>query len=79
VHPGVFDVGIPQDIRPCGDDVFEDKCGIKLSGTDFGEEGNLVLSYMKGVDGAVEFYRCNFGENALDFAYRQCRRSLCPK
>lgn len=52
--------------------VFEDKCGIKFSGTDFGEQGEVAFSYMKGLDGAVEFYRCNFGENALDFAYMDC-------
>lgn len=52
--------------------VFEDKCGITFTGVDFGEEGELTFSYMKGLDGAVEFYRCNFGEKALDFAYMDC-------
>lgn len=54
--------------------VFEDKCGMKFSGTDFGEEGEVTFSYMKGLDGSVDFYRCNFGENALDFAYMNCPR-----
>lgn len=52
--------------------VFEGKCDIIFTGVDFGEEGELTFSYMKGLDGAVEFYRCNFGENALDFAYTDC-------
>ena len=52
--------------------VFEDKCDITFTGVDFGEEGELTFSYMKGLDGAVEFYQCDFGENALDFAYMDC-------
>lgn len=52
--------------------VFEDRCNIRFLGTDFGEEGELTFGYMKGIDGTIEFYRCNFGEKALDFAYIDC-------
>ena len=52
--------------------VFEDKCNITFTGVDFGEEGELTFSYMKGLNGAAEFYRCDFGEKALDFAYMDC-------
>lgn len=43
-----------------------------FSETDFGEEGKVDFNYMKGMNGKVEFYQCNFGEKALSFAYMDC-------
>lgn len=45
---------------------------VHFIGTDFGTEGELFFSYMSGLQGMVEFYRCTFGENLLDFAYMNC-------
>lgn len=52
--------------------VFEDKCGMQFTGTDFGEAGEVTFNYMEGLNGSVDFYRCNFGENELNFAYMNC-------
>ncbi len=48
------------------------KCEVVFSGTDFGEEGGISFDYMKGIDGSVEFYECNFGTQPLSFAYMDC-------
>ncbi len=45
---------------------------IHFNGTDFGMSGEVIFSYMSGLKGMVEFYRCTFGENMLDFAYMNC-------
>lgn len=45
---------------------------IHFIGTDFGEGGELLFSYMSGLKGMVEFYKCTLGENMLDFAYMDC-------
>lgn len=53
--------------------VFDDEnCEVIFSGTDFGEEGEVTFDYMKGINGSVEFYKCNFGEKSLNFAYMNC-------
>ena len=52
--------------------VFDGKCEIKFTGTDFGKEGEITFSYMSGIDGSVDFYKCNFGENVLNFTYMNC-------
>ena len=45
---------------------------IHFIGTDFGEGGEIFFSYMSGLKGMVEFYRCTLSENMLDFAYMDC-------
>ena len=51
---------------------YGQESAIHFIGTDFGESGELFFSYMRGLKGMVEFYRCNLGENMLDFAYMDC-------
>lgn len=46
---------------------------IHFIGTDFGSEGEITFEYMKNImQGLVEFYKCSFGENMLNFAYMKC-------
>ena len=40
--------------------------------TDFGMNGEILFSYMRGLKGKVELYKCALGENMLDFAYMDC-------
>lgn len=52
-----------------------EKCKVVFSGTDFGEEGEVTFNYMKGINGSVEFYECNFGVKSLSFAYMDCPKA----
>lgn len=51
---------------------YDTKSAVHFIGTDFGARGELQFSYMSGLSGMMEFYRCELGENTMDFAYMNC-------
>lgn len=72
-----WNVGLYFDFTKFGEtDLYFDKINfygqdssIHFIGTDFGTGGELLFSYMSGLKGIVEFYRCAFGENMLDLFF----------